>query len=288
MTTIIHYSKEELYDIRKNIKEKISSNTLDIIKSISNKSKIFYKKNNYKKNTNTWRGVYNKDIPVIGKPVKTDADKINREINGFLNKISNDNFSKILNEILNIISKNNKTHIIEETLTSIFEKALMQTIYCPLYVKICKSLIEKNKYTYDLINKKCNNYYNIIKKIDVETTTKKTDSYDKFCENIKNKKKIKGFTQFMGELYLNEIVDINIIKNINSLFIDNINTLSINKKSKSLEKNVECLCTMLDTIINNMNEFPCYEDIIKGLSKNKKLLPRHRFLFMDILDKLVK
>lgn len=289
MTKIIHYSKEELYEIKKSIKGKLPQKTTDIIKGISSKSRVFYKKGNYKKNVDTWRGNQNNnDRPIIGKPIKSDTDKINGEINSYLNKISNDNFEKILSEILNIINKNNETHIIEQTLTSIFEKALMQPIYCPLYVKICKKLIEINKYTSNLINKKCSTYYNIIKAMEVDQKIALNKNYDRFCENIKHKRKIKGFTQFIGELYLNKIVTIDIIKSINSLFLDNINTLSVNKKSKSLEKNVECLCIMLDTILNRMNEFPCYKNTIKDLSKNKKLLPRHRFLFMDIVDKLVK
>lgn len=278
---IISYTKKDFYLVKDKLKGNLSEDVFSIIKNISCKSKYFNKKKKY---DNRWRS----SKPIIGKPAKTDEEKVNREINSNLNKISNDNFGVIMNKIKTLISKNNKDSIIEVAVNNIFQTAILQPVYCPLYVKVCKYFIEKNDNAKNIINKWCINYNNMINKN--EDFTENTDDstkimYDKFCESIKNKRKQKGFTQFMGELYLQEIIDKNIIEKMNNMFIEKIdNTTS--DDFDNIIKHIECFCTMITTITPKIKEFKDYTNIIKRFSKDKKIQPRYRFMFMDVYDKL--
>ena len=280
---IISYTKKDFYYVRDGLVGELSESTLSIIKQISCKSKYFNKKKK-KFNDNRWRTTK----PIIGTPAKTDEEKINREINSNLNKLSDDNFAVIMDKIKTIITKNNKNTIIEATINNIFQTAIMQPVYCALYVKVCKYLIEKNNIAKKFINNWCVNYYNMINKsenIEENENNSVKIMYDKFCESIKNKRKQKGFTQFIGELYLQEILERDIIEKMNDMFIEKINSIDTDNKDNMI-KNIECFCTMIDTIIPKIKDFKDYKSIIHEFTNNKNIIARYRFMFMDVYDKL--
>ena len=82
----------------------------------------------------------------------------------------------------------------------------MQSIYCPYYVKLINNIIDENINITSIINKKSKEYQHMLSmenKKDLTTSEKET--YDEFCEKIKNKTYKAGYSQFIGELFNTEL-----------------------------------------------------------------------------------
>ena len=77
----------------------------------------------------------------------------------------------------------------------------------------------------------CNDYFDMIKYYKQKLRENIEDtSYDAFCLIIKNKNKKKGFSQFIGELYLKGIIDLDAINKITSILVNNIKTILIDNE----------------------------------------------------------
>ena len=238
-------------------------------------------KNNNK--SNGWR----KTKPIIGKPIKNDTDKIKRNINSLLNKISKNNFNIIFKQIITNL-KDGDDELFNYVIQNIFEKSIIQPFYCPFYVKLYLELIKFNTIFKKMITDICNNYFDMIKyykqklKENIEDT-----SYDTFCLIIKNKNKKKGFSQFIGELYLKGIIDLDSISKIISILINNIKTILIDNELDIIENNIICLSELLNTIqssISKIENIKEHLETIKTFSKNKNIIKRLQFILMDLLD----
>ena len=237
-------------DINLDLQEKLDSlillinNNLDIYKkkdkyNTFNKSNRNNRNNKNNKNiiinTNTNNNTWRIKKTVFKKEIVLQTEKYESNINSLLNKLAPLNFEtiskKIQSEFTNLINdseldKNQIELCITNIINNIFSKAVMQIIYCPYYVKLINIL--NNDYDiFNLINLKCKEYKNLILQ---QTYNKNKDlsaneKYDEFCKEVKNKVFKEGYSQFIGELFNNNIVTNDIIIEYIVFFIGNLETI---------------------------------------------------------------
>jgi len=206
------------------------------------------------------------------------------------------NFDNITEKIEDYYKENLFTEqLVNSTIDNIFLKAVMQPVYCPYYVKFLKKINrEFNKI--DKINTKCIEFKTIIKpKIETpesdNMSMSEKEKYDLFCKANKEKKYKEGYSQFIGELFNNKMInDLTLEENV-SFFVDNLET-SVDEDAKSsyVEDLLICVCKLFDTVsqtdTNKIISSYCNRVIlIKG---NKSLPKRLQFKIMDLHDLLIK
>ena len=317
----LKYTKEDFY----NYKNDNNIDMLDIIKQkltlindkISKNSKAtihnsFEKIDKRIKFAKSWR--ISKTI--IKKNDITKTEQYTNEINSLLNKLSPKNFDKISNKILEYYEKDDVTiemlkKLIYSTINNIFSKAVLQPVYCPYYVKFLNILDNKFE-TNDLIDKKCSEYKNIIRNNtsdNLEDSDAKPDSidsdakpdsidavkpkneeqekYDIFCREIKEKKTKEGYSQFIGELYNNNMIKYETLEvNINTFFEILEEEIKNDSQSDSVEFLIICLCKLFLTINTKLDKSNIRVIIEKfKVIQNENLIKRLRFKIMDITDK---
>ena len=158
-----------------NINDLLKNTSYCYITRIDNKLINCDKKNTY------WR-----PLPKFKKINITLTEKYNNEINSLLNKISPKTYDKILIKILDYfeINESNITNIVCLTINNIFSKAVIQPVYCPLYVKLINTINTKFNIKSILIQK-CNDYKSSIMKENIKNDEAISDKekYDIFCDN---------------------------------------------------------------------------------------------------------
>ena len=283
---------------------KISLETIN--KIIDNNYGISYhEKNNKHKNKQTkqkeikfnndnddeWRS---KKKTVIKKEINSDIDKYKYEINSLLNKLSPKNFDNISTKILEYYEKSleeeDLNNLLISFIDSIFSKAVMQPIYCPYYVKFLNILEEKFKIL-NLIHSKCNNYREVftISKDGKENMTEQ-EAYDKFCDDNLAKVFKSGYSQFIGELYNNKMIDIDIIKSNIDFFMeslhDSIDNLDI------FENILICIAQLIKTTSKQLKLINYnYKDLHENINSIYKTFQggrRLKFKLLDLCEYIIK
>ena len=213
----------------------------------------YNRKKDYKKNIPQWR--YEKKN-IIKKVINSDIDKYNYEINSLLNKLSRKNFDEISKKILEYYTKTTDQEslntLINNFIDSVFSKAVVQPIYCPFYVKFIK--IFNEKFNIDSIIKlKCDDFKKVIDKTTKNIKENQTaqEEYDEFCENNVKKMTKKGFSQFIGELFNNQLINETLIIHSIDFFINNLEKIISNCDE---EEQIENIIICLDKIIKTTSE----------------------------------
>ena len=191
---------------------------------------------------------------IIKKEINTEIDKYKYEINSLLNKLSSKNFDNISTKIMVYYSKSLSDDDINILLInfidSIFSKAVMQPIYCPYYVKFLNILEEKYKIL-NLINDKCINYKEIFNKTakNKENLTEK-EAYDEFCKDNLEKVFKAGYSQFIGELFNNKMINKDIIISNIEFFVESLKEYI--EKDESFENILICILQIIKTTSTNL------------------------------------
>ena len=302
------YSYEVFLEVKQKnnfiIEEKLKESLETITKIIDNNYGISYhEKNNKHKHKNKqkefkfnndndlWRS---KKKTIIKKEINCDIDKYKYEINSLLNKLSPKNFDNISNKILEYYEKSLEedelNNLLISFIDSIFSKAVMQPIYCPYYVKFLNILEDKFQIL-NLIHSKCNNYREIftISKDGKENMTEQ-EAYDKFCEDNLAKVFKAGYSQFIGELYNNKMIEIDIIKSNIDFFMtslnDSLNSLDI------FENILICISQLIKTTSNQLQlinyKYKDLHDNINSIYKNFNGGNRLKFKLLDLCEYISK
>ena len=229
-------------------------------------------------------------------------DELKKEINSNLNKISPANSKKIFSNVLELYQKNLDMFDYHYFIDVLFEKAVMQPIYCPLYVKLfmelrkkyldnLKSELDENQKEEELtddlsalIKDKCQQFMNMITEFkDQKDAVLDVNDYDDFCAKNKDKIYKKGFSQFIGELYKNRFVDSTYLSNyidaLSKNIMDNLNENNTNVENASI-----CLVQLMETSINRRlfkNNKVWVK--IKEIKDHPNLPKKLKFKFMDLL-----
>ena len=121
------------------------------------------------------------------------------EISGWLNKLNLETFDEKTTRILSLVGSDDK--LMEETAILIFNKAVLEISFIPLYTQLCVKIwksSEKGKIFRTTLLEKCQQEFEIRIFREREEDETKEDYFEK---EIKFKKRFVGIVVFMGELY---------------------------------------------------------------------------------------
>jgi len=309
------YSYEFFFEIKDN-QEKTEpteptetiKNSLEIIINIieNNYGVTYHEKNNKHKkrtknnnNNNTNYKVMDQakwrlKKTTINKNINCDLDKYKYEINSLLNKMSPKNFDVISNKIMEYYSKSlteeDLNNLIVHFIDTIFSKAVMQPIYCPYYVKFLNILENKFKILH-LVDEKCNKFRDIfIKSVEEKKQQTEQEVYDKFCNDNLEKVFKAGYSQFIGELFNNNMINIDIISSNIDFFMTSLNSNIDN--DNMFENIIICIFQLIKTTKNTLSNSNYDYNILYGsfisiydIYNNSKRL---KYKLMDLCEYVEK
>ena len=309
------YSYEFFFEIKDN-QEKTEpteptetiKNSLEIIINIieNNYGVTYHEKNNKHKkrtknnnNNNTNYKVMDQakwrlKKTTINKNINCDLDKYKYEINSLLNKMSPKNFEVISNKIMEYYSKSlteeDLNNLIVHFIDTIFSKAVMQPIYCPYYVKFLNILENKFKILH-LVDEKCNKFRDIfIKSVEEKKQQTEQEVYDKFCNDNLEKVFKAGYSQFIGELFNNNMINIDIISSNIDFFMTSLNSNIDN--DNMFENIIICIFQLIKTTKNTLSNSNYDYNILYGsfisiydIYNNSKRL---KYKLMDLCEYVEK
>ena len=256
------YSKNDFLTLKFSTKH--SEQFVELDKILQNIRNVLNKKNK------TWR-TNQKPLQYKSKIVK-DLSKEKCELVAYLNKLAPSNYKSIFKQINKISLEGD---LLDFMIESIFSVAIKQKMFCSIYV----SLIQEIQKKHDIKNL-LNNYISGYSSVQKSLTENTEDTYESFCE--KNKEKIgkAGYSQFIGELYLHNMVSKLIIKNTITSLFDN---LQKSENEEISENNIICICSFLKTIKNKLEN---KKEIMKQIENSYKFIKvkRLKFKMMDLED----
>ena len=287
----------EVIALLNNINNINFKNSLKIIEESIQKESFLgdYKNKKYKKNYNNNKRNYppkkrketflNKDTGKI--------DKIKKEINGSLNKMSNANSKTIFLVILKLFEENIDIFDYENFVNTLFDKAVMQPTYCPIYVKLFiimnrkhNSIDKENQDKFsNMLITKCELFKTMIEEISkTKDDILNPDNYDEFCQKNKQKVFKKGFAQFIGELHKNNFLTNDFLEEYLIALIKNI-IFNLDNNNINIENSSVCLIQLIKT---TMNKRQFYQNVvytkIRDIISYKVMPKKIKFLFMDLLE----
>lgn len=240
--------------------------------------KKFFLKNTF----NVWRHQYKSPI---FKTDLNDIDKKKNQIKSLFNKLSNSNFEQIKNKLMYICTDD---ELIEYALNYIFEIATKQKMFCKKYVELIQNFISKDQKYKAKITNIIHNYKDINKNSSIKNN--KDLSYDDFCENNKLKVYKEGYSQFIGELYIQSLIDYSIVKNNIDYMLKYLDILLKNDdvNQELVEEMIICINQLIITTIDKIKpaDLSFIFNYLTFFCKNKKISKRLIFKLMDLKDKV--
>ncbi len=266
------YSKTQIDEIFKSDdfienynKYKVNKNELiDFLNNIELNKKYFrleVNKNNYKKNK------------FKHKNIGDDTMKI-KEVNGFLNKLTDKTYLKIRLKIKELLK--NKEYLTELIIENILEKCIVYTSYIQLYIDLMKYLYNNNDNLNFIILKTSDKLYNNINNASI---TESSD-YLIMCEKNKKLDKLIGYSLLITELEKNNIIRNRIHNNLENL----IKTLSECDNDEEKYKCVQCLYNIFKSYYNDKILPDNYNEKIQTLINTEKSM-KIKFKMMDIIER---
>jgi hypothetical protein len=226
-------------------------------------------------------------------------DKIlNTIILSKLNKFSESTYSEIrdfLYEILGSIGNDfSNEDFIKEFMNLVFEKAVREEIFCPLYAKLLFEISEKHPIILNEMNKLHQNYLEIFKECDEESSS----NYSLFLKKNSEKKYRLGYSQFLAELTTLRILTFEKIVDTFKIIFEQIESKGRLPDKVSLnEEYVTCLLRITKVLQKRTEPFfiqlrktllPIIVESKTKIEDNKAIYisisSKSRFLLMDIYD----
>mmetsp|Transcript_1108 Transcript_1108/g.1903 ORF Transcript_1108/g.1903 Transcript_1108/m.1903 type:complete len:810 (+) Transcript_1108:3-2432(+) len=237
------------------------------------------------------------------KEVTDDMEKTEASFRRVLNKICPENFESLVEKVLAgseddlRIDTRGKMDMISE-LT--FEKAISESVFCATYAKFCVELNlglpkfdvqtgerldlsqMKNRKIHDfrrVILNKCQCEFERYTKSEKRSNDEATEE-QKLAE-VQSKKRILGTIRLIGELYVRDMITLNIITHCTQL---------LSRSTPIRPDFIQALCKLLETIGRKLDtEYSRYVaqlfDNLKRISEDESLLDfRHRFMIKDSID----
>jgi len=284
--SIVRYDIDFISNLCKKITTKLDEATMKKLMEIKINNRFITESNPLilkyvmeKETANVWRNEKENNT-------QDGVTLFNETLNSNLNKITDANFGDIQSKILESIDKLGVIDSVykESILDIIFNKSITQHTYAHLYSKLLVTLIGilGDDFKVDLLNKIKSFYKNNIEKEFSES------SYDEICSGNKNKYKLLGNFIFMGELYINNIIDkLVILQYLEILFNCSFNSKDIDNVDRYIESLLNLIKTIGLKLENEIGEefIGLVIDKLKTITANKdRFKSRLRFLVMDIID----
>ncbi|XP_008179446.1 eukaryotic translation initiation factor 4 gamma 3 isoform X2 [Acyrthosiphon pisum] len=225
-------------------------------------------------------------------------DEVNKSVRSILNKITPDNMPSLTERFkalpIDTIER------LEKTIDLVFEKAIEEQSFAPLYASLCSAMQSVQVSSKDgktasfkkLIISKCQSLFELDKAQEMDSAKKLTEINS--CKDPEKKKELQlefeenerrlrkrsvGNCRFIGELFKQKILTPNIM-----LYC------IVHLVTKHVEEPLECLCNLLKTVGKELEQSYDLNDTfdkLKALTSRdmkSKIPSRIKFMIQDVID----
>ncbi|KAL3744146.1 hypothetical protein ACJRO7_013409 [Eucalyptus globulus] len=220
----------------------------------------------------------------------SEKDRVLRTVNGILNKLTPKKFDVLEGQLIG--SGIATADVLEGTVQLIYEKAVLEPTFCPLYARLCSDLHIKLPQFKDIsfrrvLLNKCQEAFESADNLREEARqmTAPEQELEQREKELMVKLRTVGNIRLIGELWKQRMVTERIIH----LIVQKL--LGTDSKSCPAEENVEAICQLFNTIGKQIDcgpELHRQKDVyfyqLEELTTDTQLAPRLRFMVKDVLD----